>query len=58
VIAAFEHLIGSPGCHDLSLAFIFADQQIGGSPDVSVGDHSGSSRWQITRPIKASPYRP
>jgi hypothetical protein len=43
-VAAFKHLIGSPGCNDLGVGFMFADQQIGGTPDVAVGDHSGSSR--------------
>src|SRR5947207_6041636 len=38
-IAAFEHFIGSPGRHDLSFGTMFADQQIGGSPDVAIGDH-------------------
>jgi hypothetical protein len=32
VLAAFEHLIGSPACHDLGVHTMFADQQIGGSP--------------------------
>jgi hypothetical protein len=32
-ITAFEHLIGSPSCHDFSFGFMFSDQQIGGSPD-------------------------
>jgi hypothetical protein len=43
-VAAFKHLIGSPGCNDLGVGFMFADQQIGGTPDVAIGDHSGSSR--------------
>jgi hypothetical protein len=38
-ITAFEHLVGSPGCHYLSLQFMFTDQQIGGSPDVAIRDH-------------------
>jgi hypothetical protein len=46
VVAAFEHLIGSPGCHDLSLGTMFADQQIGGSPDVAIADHSGHPTQQ------------
>ena len=40
-LAAFEHLIGSPGRHYFSLDLMFADQQVGGSPDVTIGDHSG-----------------
>jgi hypothetical protein len=43
-IGAFEHLIGSPGCHYLRVGTMFADQQIGGTPDVAIGDHSASSR--------------
>jgi hypothetical protein len=39
VVAAFEHLIGSPGCHDLSVGTMFADQQVGGSPDVAIRNH-------------------
>jgi len=41
-ITAFEHFIGSPSCHDFSVGFMFSDQQVGGSPDVAVGDHSDS----------------
>ena len=41
---AFEHLISASGCHYLSVGTVFADQQIGGTPDVAIGDHSGSSR--------------
>jgi len=44
VIAAFEHLIGSPGCHYLGFDTMSPDQQIGGSPDVAIGDHSDSIR--------------
>jgi hypothetical protein len=40
VIAAFEHLIGSPGRHYLGVGTMFADQQIGGSPDIAIGDRS------------------
>ena len=40
-IAAFEHFIASPGCDDLSIGPVLADQQIAGSPDVAIGDHSG-----------------
>jgi hypothetical protein len=43
-VAAFEHLIGPPGGDDLSLGSVFADQQIGGSPDVALRDHSHSPR--------------
>jgi hypothetical protein len=43
-VATFEHLISAPGCHYLSVGTVFADQQIGGTPDVAVRDHSGSSR--------------
>jgi hypothetical protein len=43
-IAAFEHLIRSPGSHNLSLGFMATDQKVGGSPDVAIGDHSGSTR--------------
>jgi hypothetical protein len=42
--AAFEHLIGTPGCHYLSVASVLTDQQICGTPDVAIGDHSGSLR--------------
>jgi hypothetical protein len=51
MVAAFEHFVGSPRCHYFSVGFIFADQQIGSSPYIAIGDHSASSRWQITRPI-------
>jgi hypothetical protein len=43
-VAAFEHLIGASGCHYLSVGTVLADQQICGTPDVAIGDHSGSSR--------------
>jgi hypothetical protein len=43
-VAAFKHLIGPPGRDDLSLGTMFADQQVGGSPNVAIGNHSGSSR--------------
>jgi hypothetical protein len=53
-ITAFEYLIGSPGCHDLSLGFMFSDQQVGGSPDVAIGDHSASSRSAALWPSATS----
>jgi hypothetical protein len=39
VVAALKHLICPPGGDDLGIGTVFADQQIGGSPDVAVGDH-------------------
>jgi hypothetical protein len=41
VVTTFAHFISPPGCHYLSVGSMFADQQIGGTPDVAVGDHSG-----------------
>jgi hypothetical protein len=35
-VAAFQHLIRAPGCREFCAAAVFADQQIGGSPDVAV----------------------
>jgi hypothetical protein len=43
-IAAFEHFIGSPGCDGLGIGPVLADQQISGSPDIAIRDHSGSFR--------------
>ena len=40
VLAAFEHLIGSPSRDYLSVRTMFLDQEIGGSPDVAIGHHS------------------
>jgi hypothetical protein len=40
-IAAFEHLIGTLRCDYFRFATVLADQQVGGSPDVAVLDHSG-----------------
>jgi len=52
-IAAFEHLIGSP-CRDyLGIGPVLADQQIGGSPDIAIGDHSDSSRSAALFPLVA-----
>jgi hypothetical protein len=42
-VAAFEHFISAPGCHYLSVGSMFADQQVGGSPDISIGE----SFWYI-----------
>ena len=44
MVATFEHLVATLRHHYLSVASMFSDQQIGGAPDVAVGDHSGSSR--------------
>jgi hypothetical protein len=44
MVAAFQHIIGTPGCHDLGVGFMFAAQQVGGSPDVAISDHSDSIR--------------
>jgi hypothetical protein len=43
-ITAFEHLIGSSGRDYLGIGPVFADQHIGGSPNVTIRDHSGSFR--------------
>ena len=43
VVATFAHLISTLRRHNLSVGSMFADQQIGGTPDVAVGDHCGSS---------------
>jgi hypothetical protein len=40
-VAAFKHLIGPPGCQHFSVGTVFADQQIGATPDVAVGNHFG-----------------
>jgi hypothetical protein len=40
-VAEFEHLVGTTGGDDLSLGRMLANQQIGGSPDVALRDHSG-----------------
>jgi hypothetical protein len=40
VVAAFKHLIGSPGRDYLGIGPVFADQQIGGSPKVTIRNHS------------------
>jgi hypothetical protein len=39
-----KHLISPPGCDYLSVGTVLADQQVDGSPDVAVGDHSVSFR--------------
>jgi hypothetical protein len=44
VVATFQYLIGSSGGDDLGLGFMFPDQQVGGSPNVAIRNHSGSSR--------------
>ena len=54
-ITAFEHLIGSPSCRDFSFGFMFSDQQIGGSPDVTIGDHSGCPLGSIIRTQNTTP---
>jgi hypothetical protein len=51
MIAAFQHLIGTVGGDYLSLVSMFADQQIGSTPDVAVRDHSGSSRQAEFLPL-------
>jgi hypothetical protein len=38
-VAAFEHQIGAPGRSKLGIVTMLPDQQVGGSPDVEVGDH-------------------
>jgi hypothetical protein len=38
-IASFEHQIGAPGRSKLGIVAMLPDQQVGGSPDVEVGDH-------------------
>jgi len=38
-LAAIQHLISASGCHNLSVATVLADQQVGGTPDVAVWDH-------------------
>jgi hypothetical protein len=43
-VAAFEHLVGTAGRDYLGVHTMFEDQQIGGSPDVAIGDHSGPFR--------------
>ena len=52
-IAAFEHFIASPGCDDLGIGPVLADQQIAGSPDVAIGDHSGCRSKSILLPVMA-----
>jgi hypothetical protein len=49
-IAAFEHFIASPGCDDLGIGPVLADQQIAGSPDVAIGDHWGCPSGSIINP--------
>ena len=50
-IAAFDHFIASPGCDDLGIGPVLADQQITGSPDVAIGDHSGCRSKSILLPV-------
>ena len=38
-VAAFEHQVGAPGRCKLGIVTMLPDQQVGGSPDVEVGDH-------------------
>lgn len=40
VLATLEHLIGTPSRDYFGVDPMFADQQIDGSPDVAIGDHS------------------
>lgn len=41
LVAAFEHFVGAPGGDHLGVGPMFADQQIGGSSDVAIGDQKG-----------------
>jgi hypothetical protein len=43
-VAASKHLISPAGGDDLGLCYMFADQQIGGTPDVALRDHSSFGR--------------
>jgi hypothetical protein len=45
-----KHLVSTLRCNYLSVATVLADQQVGGTPDVEVGDHSGSSRSAASSP--------
>ena len=38
-VAALKHQVGSPGRSKLGIVTMLPDQQVGGSPDVEVGDH-------------------
>jgi hypothetical protein len=38
-VAAIEHQVGAPGRCKLGIGTMPPDQQVGGSPDVEVGDH-------------------
>jgi hypothetical protein len=60
VLATLDHLIGSPSREYLSIDPMFAGQQIGGSPDVAIGDHSAfRSAASLTCPSRlGSPEGP
>jgi hypothetical protein len=47
VIPAIEHFISTPCCHELSAVAVFADQEVRGSPDVAVEDHSVGPAQQV-----------
>jgi hypothetical protein len=46
-IAAIEHQIGALGRRKLGLVTMLPDQQVGGSPDVEVGDHQQVPRKPV-----------
>jgi hypothetical protein len=53
-VAAFKHQVGAPGRSKLGIVTMLPDQQVGGSPDIEVGDH----RCERMRRLARSAVRP